>query len=231
MKRAWFIIGAVIIIIAVIVVIVYFFYFADRSTKGVIGFSKKTEFNLNDVTPADRKKISDIITTMGTTSTFGLAFEQGRLERLGNEINHVPPLEFQAVIFSDPQLAYYMRVIRESSMKYNNYVAGLQPGLVKEYQDGYLLEKTKGFAKYLNIPVEKTVQVVKDCSENAVQHKSKLAYKPFVDYLIEQKSPEKNPNTGGESGENDGQRQNGNQKNSQMQNDVSMKRGKDPALF
>lgn len=158
----------------------------DKSSKPKSGVECK-EFT-GKVDPEDGERIDTVITTMANTSLIGLAFKSSQLHKLGDILDkHVPPFEFLGYIFSHPKLAKAMTEIKQSRMKYDNFVDGLKKGLLKEYESGCFFYRAKGFAKYLNLNEEKTLLVLKKCVEAAKTSKSKTAFKPFVDYLIKEK--------------------------------------------
>ncbi len=137
-----------------------------------------------------QKNISEIITTMANTSTVGLAFKAGHLRKLGDEVDRkVPsPLTFLHAIFSRPELAKAMKKVKESSMKYNNFCEGLYPNMQKGYKSkGCFKKNVYAFAKSLRLNQEKTYTIAETCGSHG-EDGNKDAFKPFVDYLIEQKA-------------------------------------------
>jgi len=143
------------------------------------------EFSMK-VDKASREKVAEIISTMANTSTVGLAFKAGHLKQLGKEVDKkVPsPLTFLAIIFSDQQLANDMKIIKQSSYKYDNFCEGLYPNMQKDYSDKECFKKNVyAFAKYLKIDKEKTYTIAETCGKRG-ESGNKDAFKPFVDYLI-----------------------------------------------
>lgn len=136
----------------------------------------------------DGKKIREIISTMANTSTFGLLFKKSHLKKLGNAVDkHVPPFEFLAYIFSDPDLAKSMARIQKSSFKYNGFLEGLQKNLMIVEGNGCMSIKADGFSKFLGLDPRKTKLFLAGGVTKAQKGNNK-AFRSFVDYLIEEKS-------------------------------------------
>jgi hypothetical protein len=136
------------------------------------------------------ENIEEIVTTLANTSTVGLAFKASHLRAVGKEIdNKVPsPFVFLAIIFSNPKLAKDMKIVQQSAYKYNNFCEGLDKNMMLSYQNKECFEKTvRGFSKQLKLNFEKTFTIVETCAEHG-KNGHKNAFKPFVDYLIKQKS-------------------------------------------
>jgi len=123
------------------------------------------------------------------TSLIGLAFKSSHLHEVGHVLDeHVPPFEFLGYIFSHPKLVKAMTEVKMSNSKYNGFVEGLRKNMLKEYESSCFFYRAKGFAKYLNLDEEKTIAILKECVERAKTKNDKRAFKPFVNYLIAEKS-------------------------------------------
>ncbi len=143
------------------------------------------EFVFN-VAKQDQKKIYEMITIIGSTSTGMLLFKKGRLDELRGELNHVPPLQFFAYIFSTPPLVKQMEKIQGNSMKYKPFVSGSKPGLYKEYQSGSLNQQIEGFAQYISVDPQGLKKVINTCMVNCSSANQDPCLRPFFDYLISQ---------------------------------------------
>ncbi len=144
----------------------------------------------DSVSKESKANISEIVLTLANTSTVGLAFKAQHLRDLGANVDlHVPsPLSFLAAIFKDKGLANAMKVVQQSSYKYNNFCEGLYDNMMKNYKDPECFEKNlRAFAKSLNINAEKTFTVAETCGRDG-ESGDKDAFRPFVDYLIELKA-------------------------------------------
>jgi len=106
------------------------------------------------VTEDQKEAIYVIIKTMGTKGLFGLLKQKSKLQRLGETINNVPPLQFLAVIFSNPELKSYMPKIADSSFKWGNLIGGVKKTLNKEWSEGIAQEQIPAFATFLGLDPE-----------------------------------------------------------------------------
>ena len=182
------------IIISFVVLIVVLIGFADY-----FGFLTPLEKNLNKnhcATFSMRasqkcvKNVEEIVTTLANTSTVGLAFKASHLRAIGKEVDtDLPsPFIFLAIIFSNSNLAKDMKVVQESSYKYNNFCQGLDKNMQISYQNKECFRNmVKAFSRQLKLNFEKTYTIAETCAEHG-SHGNKNAFKPFVDYLIKQKS-------------------------------------------
>ena len=114
--------------------------------------------------------------------------KESHLEEIGAILDkEVPDLTYWAYVLSNPKLAEGMKTIQESSTKYNGFIKGTRDKLMKEYHENpCLLEQAKGFAKYLKIPEDQTVSILKECIDN--NSKDKYEFKKFLDYIIKEKT-------------------------------------------
>jgi hypothetical protein len=137
------------------------------------------------VSDEDGRRIQTLISTIAHTSTVSLLFKKGSLQKLGALLDqNVPPFVFLAYIFSHEELAKDMRLIQQSSMKYNNFLEGLQKNLLKEYAAGCFYSTAKGFAAHLGRDYNAMHPLLKRAIEEAEARRNKKAFRAFVDYLI-----------------------------------------------
>ena len=166
----------------------YFEYYSKNNIdpiedKGCASFSMKA-------TEQSKKDIAEIVNTLADTSTVGLAFKSGHLKQLGKNVdNTVPsPLAFLAIIFSDPHLSNQMKVVQQSSFKYNNFIEGLYPNMMKLYVNQNCFKETmNAFSEHLKLNKVKAFAIVETCGKHGSDG-DKDSFKPFVDYLIEVKA-------------------------------------------
>ncbi|MBS0584751.1 MAG: hypothetical protein JSR76_00410 [Verrucomicrobia bacterium] len=141
-------------------------------------------FELN-IAPEDAARIDTLIGTIAKASIVKLLFKKGQMQKIGAELDaRVPPFAFLAYIFSHKKLANDMALIQQSSMKYQNFLEGLQKNLLKEYREGCFYPTAKGFAIYLNRDAAVINDLLKDAIEKAEVEKNSAAFRDFVDYLI-----------------------------------------------
>lgn len=179
--------GIVIALIAASLIFYFGFYRKDKmdhnEDKGCRSFSMKASAQ-------SKRDISEIINTLADTSTFGLAFKSNHLKQLGKKVDSsVPsPLAFLAIIFSDQHLANQMKVVKQSSFKYNSFIEGLYPNMMKLYVNKNCFKETmNSFSEHLKLNKIKTFDVAQRCGKYG-EAGDKDAFKPFVDYLIEVKA-------------------------------------------
>ncbi len=179
--------GIAIIVIASGVMFYFGYYpkkvIADIEDKGCSSFSMRA-------TTQSKKDISEIVNTLADTSTMGLAFKSGHLKQLGKNVDAtVPsPLAFLAIIFSDQHLANQMKIVQQSSFKYNNFVEGLYPNMMKLYVNKICFKQTmNAFSEHLKLNKVKAFAIAETCGKHGADG-DKDSFKPFVDYLIEVKA-------------------------------------------
>ncbi len=97
----------------------------------------------------DKKIINKIISDMGSKSLLSLLKKRGEMLRLGDEIRHVPPMDFLAVIFTQPELRHHMATIKKSYLKWANIVDEVGSNMNKESKLPGFEDKIKAFAKFL----------------------------------------------------------------------------------
>jgi len=102
------------------------------------------EFICND---QDQSNIAEIIKTMAEYGKLTLLFKQNHLKQLGAQINHVHPLKFLEVVFSDPELKRCMGEIFEDYFKRTGLLDGLGPSLSREMEKGKLMQHIESFSK------------------------------------------------------------------------------------
>lgn len=181
------IIGYLIIFLVIILGIVSYFDYGwvKGAEKALSGHCKSFHMNVDK---QSKEYIGEIVSTLANTSTVGLAFKSNHLKAIGNKVDEkVPsPLMFLAVIFTDKKLANDMKIVRQSSFKYNNFCEGLYKNMQSSYRNKECFKKNiYSFSKILKINPEKTYTIAETCGKHG-ENGNKNAFKPFVDYLIEQ---------------------------------------------
>ena len=137
------------------------------------------------VSKEDGERIKTLIPTIAHSSYPSLLFKQRDLRKIGDILDqNISPFVFLAYIFSDLKLTQDMKRIQKSSVKYNNFLQGLQKNLVKVYNEGCLYQIAKGFSAYLRRDADTINQLLKQGIENGEGRKDSKAFAPFLDYLI-----------------------------------------------
>lgn len=144
-----------------------------------------------EVSEKNKALIDETITTVANESLFSLIGEKTHLEEMGTILTkEVPDLAYWAYILSNSKLAEKMLIIQESSLKYNGFIIGTRDRLMREYQENpCLLQQAEGFAKYLKIPKNQTVAILKECIDN--DSSDKYEFKKFMDYIINETTTKK----------------------------------------
>lgn len=103
------------------------------------------EFNLS-LNSNDQYAITEIINAMGEKNIAGLLFDSFRLRRLGDSIQHVPPLQFLGFVLTNPHLKDCLKKISKSSFKWTPFIDGFGGNMEKEFLQGKLLPQLQGFS-------------------------------------------------------------------------------------
>ncbi len=94
----------------------------------------------------ERYAVSEIITAMGEKNVASLLFDSFRLRRLGDSIQHVPPLQFLCFVLTDSYLKECLKKISKSSFKWTPFIDGFGENMEKEYFQGRLLQQLEEFS-------------------------------------------------------------------------------------
>lgn len=87
------------------------------------------------VTPSEKKDINYIVDTLANASLKNLWDQEDSLNRAGDRINHVHPLRFLMVVFTDEKLKVDIRNIRNRGGKvWRKFIKGLEESLLEESQ-------------------------------------------------------------------------------------------------
>jgi hypothetical protein len=118
------------------------------------GGSKTIAYKNLACSDKDRAMIAELITTMGENGKLSLLMKQSHLKEIGVRINHVHPLKFLAVIFSQAPLKAHMNVIFDDYFIRSRFMDGLAPRLDREAEKKTLDLYAKDFAKEVKVPVD-----------------------------------------------------------------------------
>lgn len=137
------------------------------------------------ISKKNKALIDETFSTVADDGLFTLLGKKSRLEEIGAIIGkEVPDLVYWAYVLSTPKLKKEMKTIQTSSPKYNGFIEATQKRIMKEYhENSCLLKQAAEFAKYVHLPEEKTVAVLKDCIDN--DSKDSHGFKKFLDYLFQ----------------------------------------------
>jgi hypothetical protein len=156
-----------------------------------IGVKKNLSSEELVVLPEDGEVIKELIYLMSRTNPAILALKKSKLEALGAKLrDKVNTFEFLAFVFKDPELAFEMKILKESSIKYKRFLEGLHPKMLREYEGDIFLKRAHNFAKVLEIDSEEFKKILFSCLERA-KDGDKVAFMPMVDFLIHKKAKDK----------------------------------------
>lgn len=105
-------------------------------------------------TPADQADVQDLLETLSSRSTLGLLGERSRLNALGKRIDHVHPLKFLEIIFTDNHLKSCLREVDSSFFKRTAFMKGLGKSFKAKAKLGEVEPYIQDFSKAVKIPIE-----------------------------------------------------------------------------
>ncbi len=135
------------------------------------------------VTQKDKKDIRFIVKTLSDSSLPSLLIKKKELEKAGDRIDHIHPLKFYAVIFSDEELKVSLINIRSRSWVWGEFFSGMSEALADEKKlNNLTIPQIEEFCT--NLGVDKT-PIIAALNENR--------WTDFVDNLIKQLPRKGNP--------------------------------------
>lgn len=149
--------------------------------------SKKSSVNRNyntAVTTDEIRDITFILTTLAKSSLASLATSKSSLNKAGDRIDHIHPLRFLSVVFTDETLKASVSAIRSRSWVWDQFFDGLQRSLKEESQKNNLTpNQVNEFAGIVGIPAASIQNIVNN------RHWKELIY-----FLIDTIPRSGNPN-------------------------------------
>lgn len=121
---------------------------AERHNGKALGYPRDYSCG---VTANEKENIHFIVKTLADKSLIVIAKERYSLEAAGDRIDHVHPLNFLLVIFSDEEMKVAIRNIRGKGWVWSNFLGGLKDTLNAESQIKNILPYVNDFAAKLNI--------------------------------------------------------------------------------
>jgi hypothetical protein len=101
----------------------------------------------------DRKNIHDLVNTLAENGKISLLFNhQTTLKGIGAALAHVHPMKFLGVIFSNPQLKANMAKVFDDPFKRIEFVEGITPNMMLQFEKGKLFPFIPDFAKEVGRP-------------------------------------------------------------------------------
>ena len=133
-----------------------------------------TPFHQLPITQKERDKIFKLIDSMGTDSWGSLLLKKRKLEKIGEEIDHIHPIRFLATVFVNPHLRYCMQEISHSPLKWGRFIKGLSKKLEINADKNNLYKYISGFATEVGVDPDRCYRYL-----------HKREWEPFVHYLIQ----------------------------------------------
>ncbi len=109
---------------------------------------------VHGVTPSELSDIRFIVKTLADKSLVTIAKERCSLEAAGERIDHVHPLNFLLMIFTDEELKVAIRNIRGNGWAWSNFVGGIKQTLTTESAINNVMPHVQDFAHKLDISVQ-----------------------------------------------------------------------------
>jgi len=108
-------------------------------------------------TEDDERKITDIVTTIGTLGKINLLlYHEKRLRKLGEELRYsVHPFKFIGFIFSNPTLKGYMKEVFNDYFKRVNFVKDFAKTMNHFYSKNLIKIYIDDFSNEVNVPIHK----------------------------------------------------------------------------
>ncbi len=85
-----------------------------------------------EVTPLEKEFISFIVSTLGNKSLAKIWKEKSSLKKAGEKIDHIHPLKFLSVVFTDEELKVAIANLKETRWIWNEFKSGLFSSLSEE---------------------------------------------------------------------------------------------------
>jgi hypothetical protein len=144
---------------------------ANRDQGKYLGYPRDYAAPLTDREKAD---IRFIVLTLANRSVLGIAKDKDAVEKAGDRIDHLHPLNFLLVVFSDDELKVGIKNIREKGWIWSSFIEGVVMTLEVESRIGNLTDQMlQEFSKKVGVNIHDLQSFSK-----------KGSWEKMVDYLI-----------------------------------------------
>ncbi len=128
----------------------------ERYRIGTVRLSRRVSVNgprpyQRSVTPEEKRDIAYIVTTLADKSLVELKSKESTINKVGDRVDHVHPLQFLNCIFSDEELKVAMRNVYGRNWVSKKFMDGLIDSLKKENTHGNVLPHAQDFSSRLNV--------------------------------------------------------------------------------
>ena len=121
---------------------------AQRQSGASLGHPRDYKGGVTECEAAD---VRFIVSTLANKSLITIAKEKSNLEAAGDRIDHVHPLNFLLVIFTDEELKVGIRNIRGKGWVWSSFVCGIKTTLATESAIRNVMPYLSDFAKKLEV--------------------------------------------------------------------------------
>ncbi len=107
------------------------------------------------ISQQDKNNVAYIVNSLGMEPLYKIPGLQSSLKGVGAKVEHIHPLRFLALIFTDEQMKASMQAMRSRTWIYDEFLKGLKQSLEKESSRGNLtLDQAKDFSKRVDLSFE-----------------------------------------------------------------------------
>ncbi len=110
------------------------------------------------LTQSDSQDIKYIINNLSNSSLINIMLNRSSIERAGDRIDSVHPMQFLLHVFTNPELIAYIHNIKERSLIWKDFYQGLANSLQTESSEDNLDQYIPDFALKLKINAAPLVQ-------------------------------------------------------------------------
>lgn len=110
------------------------------------------------LTNSDRQDIRYILTNLSNSSLVTIMYNRVNIERAGDRIDPIHPLNFLLCVFTSYELTAYIHNIKERSLVWKDFYNGLVKSLQTESSEYNLNEYVSNFALQLHLKPQPLIQ-------------------------------------------------------------------------
>jgi len=99
----------------------------------------------------DKKIIRNLIAELGSKSLISLLAKRSEMNKMGDQIRHVPPMDFLAVVFTSKEHKEHMKSIKKSYFKWNSIIDEVGSNMGREKKKPGLERRVYAFASFMKV--------------------------------------------------------------------------------
>ena len=132
-------------------------------------------FSLMPVTESEEKLIWELVDNLGNKGYWDLLLIKSRMYEIQEKIQHIHPLRFLGIIYSDPYLKECMKKAFKKTLVKKNFIDGLRDNFLKEFPSNNVYPLIPGFCKKLGAdPDQVNMLIQKHQWERLLRYLSRL---------------------------------------------------------